>query len=180
MCVLACKILPHFKKCLMKKYHFSQWFQEIFNSLKNPFFRNEKKIKTFQRTSIFLRKDEKCSNARLFTILTNIHNTKTICEVQKSCQFQMTLKSQQMVIYIGISLKESSDIQDIFTFVCFHEISDKKCPQLVLKYPYFLHLCINIYHTFIQRENNKHVWKVWAFISWTVTCFNPKGAVYEF
>ncbi len=61
-CVLACKIWPLFKKMLGKRYPFLRWNQEIFNSLKQPFFsKSRKKVKTFQKT-LFLRKQEKCLN----------------------------------------------------------------------------------------------------------------------
>ncbi len=83
MCVLACKIWPLFKKMLGKRYPFLRWNQEIFNSLKQPFFRNqEKKIKTFQKTPIF-KKTRKKFKWWLFTIFINIH--KFIIQRQPVC-----------------------------------------------------------------------------------------------
>ncbi len=52
-CVIACKIWPPFKKLLAKRYSFLWWNQEIVYSLKQPFSKSRKMVKTFQKTPIF-------------------------------------------------------------------------------------------------------------------------------
>ncbi len=52
-CVLACKIWPLFKKLLGKKYPFSQWNQEIFNSLKQPLFSKSRKSQNLSKDPYF-------------------------------------------------------------------------------------------------------------------------------
>ncbi len=83
MCVLACKIWPLFKKW-WKKYPFLRWNLKCLR----------KKFKPF-KISIFLRKQENCSNDRLFTLYINIHKfiiqrQFALCK-KKTCQFQISL-----------------------------------------------------------------------------------------
>ncbi len=103
----------------------------MFNSLKEPrFFQNqEKKSKLFIEL-LFLRKQEKCSNDTIFTLLLNIHNTMTIFMVGKNLSISNDSRiSANALIYTEISFKTELrqwGFQNIPPFVCYHDISGTK------------------------------------------------------
>ncbi len=95
MCVLASKIWPLFKKLLVKKYPFLWWNQEIFNSLKQPFFsKSRKKVKTFQKPPIFKKTRKIMTFHHIYYKYSQVHNTKTICLFE---QFQK--HSSNIIVY---------------------------------------------------------------------------------
>ncbi len=128
-----------FQEMFGVKYTFLQWNQENFNFLKEPLFLNQEKISKPFKILLFLRKQEKCSNSRLFTIFMNIHKFikqwKFVwCKKNLSFSNGSSI-SVNALIYTEIGLTWSWEIwgfEYIPLFVCFHEISTKKYPHITI------------------------------------------------
>ncbi len=129
-----------FQEIVREKYPFLWWNHEIFNSLKQPIFRNQEKSHTFQKTTIF-KNTRKMFKWWLFTIFINIHKFTIQRQIVYLNYFKNTLS--KIIVYCTItgSLKtiHSWQISRKLKIQCqnmplfgggFHEISGKKHPHI--------------------------------------------------